>query len=195
MEKHHKVVFRVIAGLFLIALTSCYKKDEEEFNNVKYNSETDLALSIFNTSLSINDSLSFIPNHESSGSVYFLNQDIQIGDSVGFKLSGYTVKEAELKLYLKNNFPVEGYLQVYFMDVNNHKIDSLFTTNTYQVSYNKNAYTVDEIYLKMDAQKLKRIVHCYKVTIVYSIKMNSSVTDHYSLFIGCGAVVKTEKSY
>lgn len=149
---------------------------------------------LFNANISLKDSLlNAIPNFSVSDSLYLIN-DILLSDSVALSLEGYSIKEAQLKLYLKNNFPVRGSLQVYFLNNNDEIQDSLFVINKHPVQLSSNGITkVSEVYLYLDEAKYKKMMDSKKIKIVYSIKKGSLNAGPYQLFVGCGLMVRTEK--
>jgi len=193
-----KGLSKLTIGCFLLffigTFSSCYKKDLEEFKKASFELNSTIALPLFNANISLKDSLlNAIPNFSVSDSLYLIN-DISMSDSISLSLEGYSIREAQLKLYLKNNFPVRGSLQVYFLNDNDKIQDSLFVINKHPVQFSSNGITtVSDVYLYLDEVKYKKMIESKKIKIVYSIKKGSLNEGSYQLFVGCGLMVRTEK--
>ena len=190
--------YSVIIFLFLsIAISSCYKKELDEFKNAVFEANTEIAFPLFNADVSIKDSISvpYLPNFSLSDSLYLTNNyTLGLSDSLSLLLDGYTINDIQIKLYIKNSFPLKGNLQVYFLDANNIVTDSLFTIEKHSVQNGTDGtMNISEVYIDIDQSKYKKIIDCKKAKIAYSIKKDNSNITNSELFIGCGVILKTGK--
>jgi hypothetical protein len=185
--------YKIVLFLFLLigTFTSCYKKDLEEFKKVVFELKSDVAFPIFNATITIEDSAAYVPNMNISDSVFLTNDQIGLSDSLFSILEAYNVKDIQFKVYIKNSFPVNGSLQVYFLNDNNKIVDSLFSIHKYAVKNPDNGYeSVSEVYIDINEKKYEEIANSKNVKIVYSYMKNNFIDEKYKLFIGCGVILK-----
>lgn len=112
--------------LITFIVTSCYKKDLEEFkkvNSIRY--EPEIALPFLETKITLADTIPTLP--------FFLT--VSMIDTASITLPASTSKDTlesiidniDFKIRLQNTFPFSGKVQIYFADSNNVFVDSLLT--------------------------------------------------------------------
>ncbi|HWZ23550.1 MAG TPA: hypothetical protein VNW06_12895, partial [Cytophagaceae bacterium] len=108
-SKKYKI--ELLMFLFVATLIGCYKKDLDEFKNATLNIKSEIAIPLFNATITVKDSLNYIPYFNVSDSFY-LTYNVTINDSISLSYDGYSLDNIQFKLYIQNNFPISGGLQV-----------------------------------------------------------------------------------
>ncbi|HVD97019.1 MAG TPA: hypothetical protein VNB90_02370 [Cytophagaceae bacterium] len=157
----------VVAGLMFLILSGCYKKDLEDFKNINYSTERSFAFPVFETTLTLKDSLPYtIP-------VFTMADTVKADFKLGSYISNYSgdVDYVEFKMVLKSNFPVTGAVQIYFADNNGTITDSLFTYNNAVLqAADGNNFNQTTLSVYMDKNKFKQIEQSPKVYIYYMLQ-------------------------
>lgn len=153
----------ILLLLCLFLMTSCYKKDLEEFKKVNSITE-EIALPIFHSESIIHDSLNFIKPFESSDNInvsFPSPQDITLDKNI-------TIDYIEFKNIVETDIPVEFYFQIYLKDINENVVDSIFK-ESYYINNGLNGMI---IYTEISEEKYKIIQGYPNVKISYFIKFN-----------------------
>lgn len=184
----------ILLTLFFFIISGCYKKDLEEFKNIKnINFKFEIVIPVFTFNISVKDTISGLEPHKYFNTVNIENINIHIMDSI----PPNPVESVELKLIVKNTFPVNGKIQFYFMDNDNKILDSLFNINRNVISsgnYNNNTETT--LYVYMNEDKYYNIMYAKKIKIYYELDTyyNTPKVNTYNLNINCGIKIKISKN-
>jgi hypothetical protein len=173
MVKNYKIVTFII--LASVLLTGCYKKELDEFKKASLKNERDMAFPLFESTITLNDSLPFtIP-------AIAMSDTIKTDFSFSSYVKDYSGKldYVEFKIGLKSNFPVTGGIQFYFADKNGQIIDSLFTYEDATITAASGGnYNETVISSYMDHEKYKKIETAPKLYILY--RLQTFPSEHYS---------------
>ncbi len=155
----------ILLLLCLFLMTSCYKKDLEEFKKVN-EVTSEIALPIFHSETIIHDSLNFIKPFESSDNInvsFPSPQDITLDKNI-------TIDYIEFKNIVETDIPVEFYFQIYLKDINENVVDSIFK-ESYYINNGLNGMI---IYTEISEEKYKIIQGYPNVKISYFIKFDGT---------------------
>jgi hypothetical protein len=178
--KNSKYILILIPILIFFLFTGCKKPDPIVIKEA-------IVIPLFNATITVEDSLNF-PNFSYSDTLYLVNEAYKTNDST-LNFDGFILDDIELKLYIENSFPVETYLQFYFLNSDGVIVDSLFEVQKLHID-NKN---ISEFYVRMNEQKYRRIVNSETIKAQINLKKTNSYLPSYRIFIGCGVKAVIEK--
>lgn len=165
--------YKTLGILFfvLVLFSGCYKQELDEFQKISFKNERDLAFPLFESTLTLKDSLPFeIPT-------LTLADTIKTNLSFSSFIKDYSGKMdyVEFKVGVKTNFPITGSVQIYFANDQGQIMDSLFTYENILLegamgeNYNE---TVISSY--MDHEKYAKIKTSSKLYIRYNLNTFAS---------------------
>ncbi|HSZ24748.1 MAG TPA: hypothetical protein VK766_03470 [Cytophagaceae bacterium] len=183
----------IITILLLVNLfvTSCYKKDLEEFksvDSVKYTPQ--VALPFIYSSLTLKDSIPSIPGIPV----------ITMTDTASITLPNSNTKDTlqsiitdiNFRLHLENSFPFSGIIQIYFADSNNVFIDSVLTNADRTIPLG-NPLLVKDIDVNITQQRYFTLTSKSKKMYVYYKLSTSTISglsnDSLKVHIGINAAL------
>jgi len=194
MYKHSFYIAYIQLSLIGVFLIGCHKKDLDEFNSAVLDVNSEVALPLFNATVTVKNQIP--TNFTFSDSITLENNTIDLSNAFDFNNKQYTIQDIEFKLFIKNSFPVEGRLQIYFINNYNTVVDSLFTIHKYMVQdASGGTAVISEIYIGIDEERYKKITACQKAKIVYNIKKEALNSENEELFVGCGALLKVKPKF
>ena len=165
---------RGILIIFLFLLTSCWKKDTEEFANLKPAIQSSYSIPIFHYGTTINNSLSFIPSFLVKDSLW--TSFPRPADIVG--TSDLTVNSIVFKNIIETNLPLILSYQIYLTDSSNKIIDSIFSKQSSIV----NSETTTTVYTTLDYDKYQKFQNHSRLLLYYFVKFdNTMVQNSYNL--------------
>lgn len=165
----------VFFGLLVpVLLTGCYKKEIDELKKIDFQSPKSFAFPLFESTLTIKDSLPFSFNTANLADTVMidLGQNASIGDPLKFDY-------VEFKIILRNNFAAKAEIQFYFADKNGTIIDSLFNIDNKTIdAANGVNFNESTLLVYLDKDKFKKIEAAQKIYIRYSLV--SSIQNFYN---------------
>jgi hypothetical protein len=121
----------VIVAILLIPsifITSCYKKDLEEFKSIDSVSyKPQVALPFIYSSITLKDSIPSIPGVPLVTMVD--TASITLPSSTAKDTLQSIIQDMDFKIHIENSFPFTGVVQIYFADSSNVFVDSVLTNN------------------------------------------------------------------
>lgn len=165
----------VFFGLLLpVLLTGCYKKEIDELKKIDFQSPKSFAVPLFESTLTIRDSLPFSFDTANLSDTVEINlgQNASLGNPIKFDY-------VEFKIILRNNFAARGEIQFYFADKNGTIIDSLFNIDNKIIdAANGVNFNESTLLVYLDKDKFKKIETAQRIYIRYSLV--SSINNFYN---------------
>jgi hypothetical protein len=173
----------------LLFLASCYKDDLDEFKDIRsYKISREVAVSLFKGTLQIHDSIPYLE-------ALNLSDTVSLGTLLGHTAEFTGVQSVELKMIVKNSFPVHGFVQFYFVDEQGRFTDSLFNIQRNPIPPGSpEDYSESVVYMYMDNDKFQRLLNASDLQVIYFLDTpGNRDLPYYELNIEMGIKVKTSK--